>query len=357
MSGAAARLIPSYGLDLAHVPLQEREEAWREAFGEQWDTPEIPEVFEPGGRGFDLGKAVLADTTHPALNFVRDAGRIRRDGVDNIYILTQVTGGYRAATDARDRMIGPGQVTLFDIAQPVARHTSPGRTLCLAVARDVVEPVLPGVDLHAVTLGPMGGLMAEHLVSLRRNLPDMERSAARHIVQSTALMLAACVQPTAERVDRARPALRGALLARAKRHIRANCADPKLTPASVAAAVGASRTSLYRAFEPEGGVAEYLRKARLEAARSALLDPSDGRRIGDIAFAYGFSSEAQFSRAMRAAFGAPPSELRRGVGGLYVRLKDDKWVLKGWRGASAPPTPADAETGQVISWPGNKRAG
>lgn len=275
--------------------------------------PDLPPVLDVEGRAFDMDHAVLVDTIHPSLAFVRTKAQTRRDGADNIYVLTQVSGAYQLATEEGEDSIGPGVVTLVDVSRPVSRRASDGRTLCLSVSRELVEEALPGLDLHALTVGPGGALLAEHLHSLRTHLPATDRSAAPHLLRATVAMLSACVAPTADRLERARPLLKGALLARAKRHVRAHHHDPAMTPDSVAAALGASRTSLYRAFEPEGGVAAFIRDARLHAARRALQDPGDRRRIGEIAFAHGFTSEAHFSRAIRAVFGASPKDLRWSV--------------------------------------------
>lgn len=305
-----ASRIPSRDLDLSGLPVEERGEAWRQAFRGQWEMPDLPRVLEVQGRAFDLGCAMLVDTLHPSLAFARSKAQTRRDGADNIYVLTQVSGAYELATEQGEDSIGPGGATLVDISRPVSRRASDGRTLCLSVSRELVEEALPHFDLHALRVGPGGALLAEHLRSLRTHLPTVERSAAPHLVRATVTMVAACVSPTADRLEQARPTLKDAVLTRAKRHVRAHHHDPALTPERVAAAIGASRTSLYRAFEPEGGVAAFIRSARLDAARRALQDPADGRRIGEIAFAHGFGSEAHFSRAMRAAFGATPRDLR-----------------------------------------------
>ena len=305
--------IPSRDLDLSGLPVKERGEAWRQAFRGQWEMPDLPPVLKVEGRAFDLGCALLVDTLHPSLSFVRSKAQARRDGADNIYVLTQMSGAYQLATEHGEDSIGPGGATLVDISRPVSRRASDGRTLCLSVSRELVEEALPDVDLHALRVGPGGALLSEHLRSLRTHLPAVERSAAPHLVRATMAMVAACVSPTPDRLEQARPTLKDALLTRAKRHVRAHHHDPALTPERVAAAIGASRTSLYRAFEPEGGVAAFIRNARLDAARRALQDPADTRRIGEIAFAYGFNSEAHFSRAMRAVFGAPPRDLRWAV--------------------------------------------
>ena len=75
-----------------------------------------------------------------------------------------------------------------------------------------------------------------------------------------------------------------------------------------------SRTQLYRLFEPLGGVARYIQEQRLVRACAELSNPAhDHRRIYEIAFAWGFSSEAHFSRLFRHTFGQSPSEVRARV--------------------------------------------
>jgi AraC-like DNA-binding protein len=96
-----------------------------------------------------------------------------------------------------------------------------------------------------------------------------------------------------------------------QRHIRANLADPRLSPASVAEALHLSRTTVYAALSPdEEGVAAEIRRQRLERARAMLLDPSQTRSVAQIAHAVGLPNAAHFSRIFRARYGLNPSELR-----------------------------------------------
>lgn len=300
---------PSRDLGLGHLPVAERGEAWRQAFRERWIMPGLPPVLEVQGRSFDLGGAMLVDTIHPRLEFLRDAPTIRRDGGDDLYLLTQLSGGFRIETDSGVHEVAAGRFMAVDIARPVRRLASTGRTLCLAVSRELMEDTLPGLELRSAPL-PAGDWLSEHLRTFREHVPRIDAGAASDLLRSTLFLLRACAAPSPQHVAEAAPALSAALLSRARRYIRAHHGDPGLTPERIAGALGASRSSLYRAFEPEGGVAEAIRRARLEAARRALEDRADGRRIGEIAFACGFTSEAHFSRAVRQAFGAPPSSLR-----------------------------------------------
>jgi AraC-like DNA-binding protein len=69
---------------------------------------------------------------------------------------------------------------------------------------------------------------------------------------------------------------------------------------------------LNRAFAAEQTtVAKYIVARRLDRAKADLgASALAGHRIADIAFRWGFSSQAHFSRLFRARFGCSPTEMR-----------------------------------------------
>src|SRR5262245_42527666 len=99
------------------------------------------------------------------------------------------------------------------------------------------------------------------------------------------------------------------VLERIKGHIAQSLDSPELHPDALCRLFHISHTQLYRLFEPLGGVAAYIQEQRLARAWRELSNPAGShRRIYDIAFDLGFSSEAHFSRSFRRAFGMSPSE-------------------------------------------------
>ena len=343
--------VPTYAVDLAKLRPQDREAAWRAANGAHFEMRELPHAVEGCGRAWDLGLMVLTDAVHPRQTFVRDQARARKDGVDHILVSLELTTGFQMETARGQEMVPAHRVTLFDISRPVTKLAFAGRTLCLAMSRDLVEEVLPGADVHGLTLGRLGGLMAGHLKSLAAHGAGMELSAMPPLTLATAQLLAACVRPSARSLELAGPTLSQLLLQRARRYVRANCCDPELSPDKVADRIGASRTALYRVFQPKSGISEYIRLSRLDAARAALIDRSDPRRISEIAYAHGFHSEAQFSRAMRAAFGATPSELRHERHDFRSGYAPEIWAQRHWSDESlATPAAGPAAAVGAPAW-------
>jgi AraC-like DNA-binding protein len=61
-------------------------------------------------------------------------------------------------------------------------------------------------------------------------------------------------------------------------------------------------------------VAQHIREQRLIAARDLLQMPDPGP-LSDVAYRFGFSDQAQFSRLFKAMFGQTPSGFRAAQSG------------------------------------------
>ena len=94
--------------------------------------------------------------------------------------------------------------------------------------------------------------------------------------------------------------------------INSHLDDPALGPLQIAAAVQISVRHLHRLFARNARtVSDCIRERRLLACRKDLSDPRlHGQSITDIAFSWGFSDSAHFSRSFRKSFGVSPREFR-----------------------------------------------
>lgn len=97
-----------------------------------------------------------------------------------------------------------------------------------------------------------------------------------------------------------------------RNHIEDNLSDLNLLPAQICNTFNLSRATLYRMFEADGGVRRYIQDRRLYAAIWDLAEGGIHRgRLTAVAEKWGFSSNANFNRAVKAAFGMPPGALFR----------------------------------------------
>jgi AraC-like DNA-binding protein len=183
------------------------------------------------------------------------------------------------------------------------------------VPRDTLREALPTAgELHGLVLcgdGSTGGLLADYMRSLIARANYITTADAPLIARSTTEMIAACFHTTAGTLARAQTPLEAATLERIRLHIASVLGSPELDPESLCGLFRISRTRLYRLFEPLGGVATYIQEQRLAQAYAELSSPAhDHSHIFEIAFRWGFSSEAHFSRIFRHTFGLSPSEVR-----------------------------------------------
>jgi len=118
-----------------------------------------------------------------------------------------------------------------------------------------------------------------------------------------------------------------AQLDKALAFIDRNLARPNLAPALLEASLPFSRSSLYRLFEPLGGVRHAVLQRRLERSMKALLTGSAAKPpLRAIARDHGFPTEEQFSRAFRTRFGVTPHQFydmvrRRDHAGLAAQAE------------------------------------
>ena len=99
---------------------------------------------------------------------------------------------------------------------------------------------------------------------------------------------------------------------RIESYIRDQIRDPELSIDKIANALRCSKRYLHMAFAAsEQTITDHIWTTRLDGCRGDLARRSE-LTISEVAFAWGFSSSAHFSRAFRRRFGMTPSEFRRG---------------------------------------------
>jgi len=98
-----------------------------------------------------------------------------------------------------------------------------------------------------------------------------------------------------------------------KTYIEKNLDDSMLSIENIAEANNCSIRTIHRIFKNTtmGSVSNYIWNRRLTSAASMLIDPGCiNRSITEIAFSWGFSSSAHFSRCFKASYGVTPRGYR-----------------------------------------------
>ncbi|MGA4843503.1 helix-turn-helix domain-containing protein [Streptomyces sp. G45] len=218
--------------------------------------------------------------------------------------------------------VGAGDIGLFDTSHPLAAEfLDEGRDTRVTLMRlprasvglpyDRVDRLL-GAPLDARS--PAGALLGHYLSGVRDNAARCGPAELERLGAIGFDLALAFVAGQADTVSGLSVETReSVLLTKVRAFIERHLGDPGLRPAAIAEHHHISVRALHLLFrtQPET-VAALIRRRRLERCRADLLDPRlRGRTIGEISARWGFRTLADFSRAFRAAYGLPPSELRR----------------------------------------------
>lgn len=291
-------------------------EAYREGMADLYEIVEIP---GSGGRGFanrasitlfengTIGRGRSAPQT-----MVRTASQIRRSNLDTISIVlnrSPVVGD----CDGVDVRAKPGAVQFRDLGRPSTSTLESVDVLNLMTPRERAPAWMLDGAIHGLVLdagSPVGRLLSSHLSVLSRVASGLTQEEGTAAIEAAFLIAGRAMDRGGPPTPLQAAAVHRTVRTRATQYIESRLLDPTLTATEIAAATGASRSTLYRAFADQGGIHRRIRNLRLDRARLALR-----RRIGrypsisEIAYHHGFVSEAHFSRLFRDRFGCAPGDV------------------------------------------------
>jgi len=245
----------------------------------------------------------------------RSARRIRGDDCDDISIDLMRHCTTCTISQKGDRVVRSGELCFIYYGQPVSmtrsRHTAHGIIVSRARASDVLGSDFSSLAGKPIPKGGLAAVLSRHLMATLDEAGSMaapERAAATDAAAEMMLVLL--------RTRLGRPVDEDGFpfgfYQAARMVIGRHCPDPDLTPARVAALVGCSRASLYRAFASrDETVADAIWIARLDRALQLLLSSADSQPpVSEIAWRCGFRHAASFARMFRRHYGFSPSDAR-----------------------------------------------
>lgn len=293
-------------------------EAWRWAVSPffRFDTLGERDHYQTSIWSANFDRIVLGYSDGSSSLFDRSVPTIARFGLEDVLVQFYRGHSYEATANGTSQVIEPGTLALFDLTRPVAIRANVVANVSLTIPRALLAPLLANLDtLHGAVVHPGGalhGLLIDHIGSMRRHAVHTQVSEAPAIADATAALVAACFGVSAEGRDAATRAIPAISLARLRDFIEANLRDPTLGPAMIMRTFGVSRATLYRLFDPLGGVANFIAERRLAQVFRSLMS-GERERIGVVAARWGFLNNSTFSRAFRNAYGMSPSDARAGM--------------------------------------------
>jgi len=237
---------------------------------------------------------------------------IRADQFDHYRVILLREGRFDCDAEGRRTSLTPGRFVITDMARAESNESC-SASLALFVPRSELDDALPHpIDLHGLSPdNACANLLAEHLVTLEARLPEATLPEIPSLSRATVNLLAASIAATPVNLEASRAAVEHILLRRARRFIEMNLKEEELGAAMLCAQLRVARSTLYRLFEPLGGVSQFIKERRLARVHELLGASALTRSIADLAEQHGFKSAAHFSKAFRAQYGYSAREVVR----------------------------------------------
>lgn len=208
----------------------------------------------------------------------------------------------------------PGPIYVLDHARALQTINSRFRVQTVFVPKSILALPDDAFDKERVIelTNPSGQLLHTCMTDLYASLTDGAPTLPPTLLHRFFALLKVNLGVHAQRED-VRAHFRTALREQISKFIEHNLGNPDLSVSTVLANFGLSRASLFRMFEKQGGVRNYIMRRR--AIRAAIDISNTAHVRGSIKQAslrWGFTSRPNFNRSIRNMFGSSP-------GGLYLK--------------------------------------
>ena len=231
-------------------------------------------------------------------------------------VITQFAGVQSYEQNGSNVILNSGDTTLIDSGRPWSSSCGTDcarlylRVPCWMMENRLRTGEIPITRRICGTEG-LGATLSRLAQSLYEEAERLNQEEAAAALDAYFQILSACIG-RAEPAEQPTPDLR----LRIQRFIDDHLSDPALGPAEIAATAHISVRHLHRLFSSTGStLGDRIRVRRLEQCRNDLANPRlRGKTITEIAFSWGFSDSAHFSRSFRGQFGISPRVFRAQTG-------------------------------------------
>ena len=231
-------------------------------------------------------------------------------------LVFQLRGTAQLEQGSRRTVLRSGQWSIYDVSRPYTmRNLDDLDQLAILLPQrkefDFAEQLLRAASDDSFEVCGMGSV----LFDTARSALDQAASIGNASNAELGEMLSELAKLAVIEHVRARPRVTTQETARdrIKAYILRNLSDEDLNLDRIAAALHCSKRYLHKVFsDGEGTLTQFIWDMRLERCREELLDPRlVSHSITQIAFAWGFTNSAHFSRAFRNRFGLSARDYRR----------------------------------------------
>lgn len=299
---------------------EERSQYWREAIAATYFPLELrfrePENFAGELNVWELGDVSLSRHASQPLTYRRSLHHFKAERDEHFLVTVPVRAEVFFSQCNKDVRCRPGGLILERSHEPyVFSHDEPADLWVMKVSGAALGGRVRKPDrfcsMQFDASRGGGALFCDMLGLLPRRIDDMSAELRATVGRQLVDLLVLAFKDDERTLTASGSAVRAAHLMRIEAFVRGRLGDADLDPETIASACGISTRYLHELFrDTNQTLGSWVRDQRLEACREALADPLRKQTVAEIAYRWGFSDQAQFSRAFKAQFGAPPREYR-----------------------------------------------
>lgn len=304
----------------ATTAVHERSRHWHEAIARTYFPLDLtfrsPESFSGELTCWTLGDVSLSRLTSQALQYRRLPHHFRAERDEHFLVTVPARSEVFFSQCGKDVRCQPGGFILERSHEPYEfSHAEAADLWVLKVEAKAVGGRIRQPDrfcsLQFNAAEGAGGLFADMLHLIPNRFEAMTAEVRAAVGQQLIDLLVLALKADERTLTTGNSTVRQAHLTRIEAFIRRNLGDSELDPDTIARGCGISTRYLHELFrDTNQTLGSWIRDQRLEACREALRDPMNRQTVAEIAYRFGFSDQAQFSRAFKASFGLPPKDYR-----------------------------------------------
>ena len=308
----------SYSTDHAAAPM--RRDVWQEIVSKTYFSLDVRfgagNDFEGSLDAWSLGPVAVSRNVCDGLLYRRHERHLVSEREESYLITVPELTEIRFEQDGKDVRCSPGAFVIERSHLPYEfSHRDRSALWVMKIPSAVLRARIARPERLATmqfdATRSVGAMFVDMLRLSSLRIDEMDEPARALIGKQLVDLLAMAIEADERVLVGRSSSVRAAHLHRCEHFIRARLGDVRLSPQIVADGCGISLRYLHQLFEAEGTtVCAYIRNQRLLTCDAMLRDPYCRKSISEIAYEWGFSDQAQFSRSYRARFDRTPSDTR-----------------------------------------------
>lgn len=340
--------LPAVHLRTEDIPEEHHLEVWRQSCDRLFEVEPLTSnwVFPGDSSVYLLEQLIFTHVCFPETRFTRRPSHRASSDDDALLLQYNASGRQKGLLDDdTDLELGPDRITLQDFRHGYTAVSQTTDTFGVILPRHLLpagelilrkQPVISwGIE------SSQGRMLLGNLRAIWRELATMKASEAESVSLGFAGLLNGVLHGDERVVND--PESENALRTAMMEYINVNLSRRDLSAELLSHTFQRSRATVYRLFQPIGGVQCYIRDLRLMHCFKEFLASSGARRgsIRAIAERWGFYDAAHFSNLFKKRYGLRPSDMigcidRDNAGRLRldttVNYRDPITTLREWTG-------------------------